>query len=185
MKHTDALGSYRAHHKPKRSPLEAQNQSISAQDRATQTADYGAAQGTNAQFEGPVQNSPYYKALVASGTDATSNAYKDAEANTAARAREAGFGYDTPIGQAASRETQGAEAAAEAQIPAQAMEKAAPLSLQASQDTAAMGTAAGQQGEEYQQQATGEENQYQQAMNAFKGKLLNAGVSAATSFIPH
>lgn len=163
---------------PKRSRNESTNQSRAITDQATQQADFGAAQGTNAQFEGPVQNSPYYKALVATGTDATSNAYKNAEANTAARAQQAGFGYETPIGQAASRETVGQEAAAEAQVPAQAMEKAAPLSLQASEQTAQMGTAAGQQGLGYENAASEEEMQYQKQRGGFINSLIGAAASA-------
>ena len=74
MKHYDELGSIIwAHHKPKRSPVEGEAGKISEQDRAAQTAAYGRANATDANFEGKTQDTPYYKALVASSTDATSN----------------------------------------------------------------------------------------------------------------
>lgn len=146
-------------HKPKRSGVEKGAESIVSQDRAGQASQYSAAgnnlakaQGTYDQFEGKTQDSPYYKSLLATSTDATTKAYDNAKASSASRAQQAGFGYSSPIGQAASRETEGAEAGALAGLPAKAMEATAPLQLEAARGTAGvagaeagMGTALGNQ----------------------------------------
>lgn len=173
-------------HKPKRSPVEAAAQNISQQDRAGQASQYStannslnAAQGTDAQFEGPTTSSPFYKSLLATSTDSTSNAYENAKASSTARAKSAGFGYDSPIGAAASRETTGAEAGALAELPAKAMEATAPLQLQAAQQSisgagvgANMGTALGQEGEGYfTQGAVPLEEEYQKRKTQFASNL--------------
>lgn len=178
MKHYDELGNIIwAHHKPGRSPQETNVQNIASQNRAGQAAYYGTAQGTDSQFEGPVQDSPYYKSLVATGTDATSNAYQNAQAGSIAGAEQAGFGQNSPIGQAASREQTGQEATALAQVPTQAMNAAAPLSLQAAGQTANMGTQLGNEGVQYQQQGTSLEEQYDQMNQGFWNNLEQAGGS--------
>lgn len=144
-------------HKPKRSGVEKGAESIVSQDRAGQASQYGAAgnnlakaQGTYDQFEGKTQDSPYYKSLLATSTDATTKAYDNAKASSAVRAKQAGFGYESPIGGAVSRETEGAEAGALAGLPAKAMAATAPLQLEAAKGTqgvagaeAGMGTALG------------------------------------------
>ena len=118
MRHYDELGNtVWAHHKPGRSQVETQNENISTQNRNAQGTAYGNVNATDAQYTGPVQDSPYYKSLVATGTDATSNAYQNAQANSISEAQQAGFGQNTPIGQAASREQVGKEAGALAEIP--------------------------------------------------------------------
>lgn len=144
-------------HKPKRSGVETGAESIVAQDRAGQTAKYGDASGdlgsarsTDANFAGKTTDTPFYKSLLATSTDSTSNAYENAKASSASRAKAAGFGYESPIGAAASRETTGAEAGALAELPAKAMEATAPLQLEAARGMtgianteAGMGTALG------------------------------------------
>lgn len=162
-------------HKPSRTKLEGQAQGISQQDRQQQAQDYSTAQGTLSQFEGPVQQSPYYKSLLATSTDATSNAYENAKANSAAKAKAAGFGYDSPIGEAASRETTGQEAGALAELPAKTAAAAAPLSLAAAGETASMGTELGKEGTQYFGDAAGLEKQYQQMNQDFWDKLASAG----------
>jgi hypothetical protein len=103
------------------------------------------AQGTLSQFEGPVQNSPFYKSLLTTGTEATTNAYDSAKANANARANAAGFGYTQPIAQGAQNQVGAQEASALAAVPREAMTATAPLSLQAAQDTAQIGENAGSQ----------------------------------------
>jgi hypothetical protein len=103
------------------------------------------AQGTFSQFEGPVQNSPFYKALLTSGTEATTNAYDTAKANANARANQAGFGYNQPIAQGAQNEINSRETSSLAALPREAMTATAPLALQAGQDTAQLGESQGQQ----------------------------------------
>lgn len=172
-------------HKPKRSPVEAAAQNISQQDRAGQASQYStandklnSAQGTDAQFEGPTTSSPFYKSLLATSTDSTSNAYENAKASSTARAKSAGFGYDSPIGAAASRETTGAEAGALAELPAKAMEATAPLQLQAAGQSIAganasgsMGTAMGNEATSYFGDAVNLENEYQQRRSKFASNL--------------
>lgn len=162
-----------------RSPLEGQAQSISEQNRQQQATDYGTAQGTLSQFEGPVQDSPYYKSLVATGTDATSQAYESAKADQAAKARAAGFGYEQPVTQGAESGVAAQEAGALARIPAQAEEAAAPLALQAAGETAGMGTALGSEGVGYFNDATTLEEQYQKQQQGFMSKLWDVGSGVA------
>lgn len=180
MRHHDSLGNtIWAHHKPKRSPLEPAAQQIQQQDQAAQTKALGTAQDTLDQFEGPIQDSPYYKALVNTGTQATSNAYEGAKANTRARANAAGFGNP------ASGVTQGAEAGIENQeakalsaVPNQAMEAAVAPALQASGQTAQMGEAQGNQGLGYFGDATNLEEEYQKRNTGFQNRLWDIGAGA-------
>lgn len=118
-------------HKPKRSGVETGAESMVSQDRGARDTAFGNVNATDANFSGPTQNTPYYKSLLATSTDATSNAYENAKASSAQRAAQAGFGQTSPIGQAASRETEGAEAGALAELPAKAYAATAPLQLQA------------------------------------------------------
>lgn len=165
-------------HKPKRSGVEQGAQGIRDQELAGRDKMYGTAQGTLGQFEGPVKDSPYYKSLLATSTDATSNAYENAKAASAARAKQSGFGQDSPIGQAVSRETTGQEAGALAGLPAKAMGEAAPLALQAAGQTAGMGT---QLGTEATQTETGAvvplEEEYMKRSGAFTNRLWDMGLS--------
>ena len=166
--------------KPKQSPQEGIATSVAQQDQTRMGKMYDTAQDTLGQFEGPVQNSPYYKSLLASSTDATSNAYQNAQAASADRAKTAGFGYASPIGQAASRETQGAEAAKLAELPAQTYAQAAPMSLEAAKTTGGLGEAAGAQGTQNLATAGGLNMDYQKRKEAFWNKIANVGIGAAT-----
>lgn len=166
-------------HKPKRSPLEAPAQQQQQADVAGQTKAYGSANATDANFSGPTQDTPYYKSLVASSTDATSDAYESAKANSAAKAQQAGFGYDSPIGQAASRETTNTEAAKLGQIPAQAAAVTAPLQLEAAGQQLQEGTALGQQSLGYENAAVNLEDEFQKRNSAFQNKLWDIGAGAA------
>lgn len=56
------------------------------------------------------QDTPYYHALYTSGAESTAAAYNSAKANTKARANTAGFGYSSPVGQAADTGIDVAEA---------------------------------------------------------------------------
>jgi len=162
--------------KPSRSPLEGQANATSQQDQASATANENTAQGTLSQFEGPVQDSPYYKALVSSGEDATSQAYQNAEEATRANANQAGFGYEQPVTQGAESAVQAQEASQLGQLPTQAMEAAAPLSMQAAGQTAGIGESQGQQGLGYFGDATSLEEQYQQMNQSFLNQLEGAGL---------
>jgi len=161
--------------KPGRSKVESTALSNSANDQAGEQSDYGTAQGTLSQFEGPVQDSPYYKSLVATGTDSTTQAYNNAQENARSAANQAGFGYEQPVTQGAESGVQAQEASALAQIPSQAAAQAAPLSLEAAGQTANMGTQLGNQALGYFGDATSLEEQYQQMQQAFLNQLENAG----------
>ena len=179
MRHHWLGFTIRAHHKPGRSKQEANTENTSIADQAAQGKAYGTANATDANFTGSTQDTPYYKSLVATGTDATSNAYQNAQANSIAQAKEAGFGQETPIGQAASREATGAEAGALAEIPAKAAAATAPLQLEASGQQLQEGTALGNEGVQYSEQATGLEEQYQKMNQDFWNKMLQMGEGAA------
>jgi len=137
------------------------------------------AQGTLGQFEGPVQDSPFYKALLTQGTEATSNAYGNADANMRQKANLSGFGYNQPIAQGGEAQVASQEAGALSQLPQQAMLQASQPALQAAGQT---GQLAGQQGNMavgFGGQATQEDMQAQQYKNNLYSKLLNTGINAA------
>jgi hypothetical protein len=166
--------------KPHRSPLQSNDQASSATQQAAAATNQATAQGTDSQFEGPVQNSPYYKSMVASTADSTSDAYQNAQAASAQSANQAGFGQSSPIGQAASREMVGQEAKAQAQIPAQAMQATAPLALQAAGQTAAIGANQNQTGLGYSQAAGPLEEEYDKRDQEFQDRLWNIGSGVLT-----
>jgi hypothetical protein len=168
-------------HTPKQSPEEGTSVAQQQQDQSTQNSAYGNVNATDANFAGPTQNTPYYKSLVASSTDATAGAYNNAAASSKANAAQAGFGASSPIGQATSRETQGAEASALAGIPAAATAATAPLQLQAGGQQLQEGTAAGQQGLGYEQEAGNLNNAYQQRKASFTNQLIGSGLGAGAS----
>jgi len=114
-------------------------------DLTQSNADTGAAQGTFSQFEGPVQNSPFYKALLTSGIENTSRAYDTARSNMRSRANQAGFGYNQPVAQGADDQVSAQEASALADVPNKAMVEAAPLSMKAGEDSAQLGENLGEQ----------------------------------------
>lgn len=123
------------------------------QQRAQATSDFGQqgnltkqAQGTLSQFEGPVQNSPFYKALLSTGIQDTSDAYQTAQSNLQAKANNAGFGYSSPTSTGANSQLQGQETSALAQVPQTAMLEATQPALTAAGDTAGMGMGYGSQG---------------------------------------
>jgi hypothetical protein len=167
-------------HKPKRSPVEASAGANSANLAKSAAGDRSAARGTLSEFEGPVGDSPYYKSLVASSTDATSNAYENAKAASAGRAAQSGFGYGSPIGAAASREAEGTEAGALAGIPAKSYAAAAPLSLQAAGQSAQMGASEGGEALGYFGDEAKLEEGYQQRNADYLSKLWDVGQTAAS-----
>jgi hypothetical protein len=98
-----------------------------------------AAQGTYQNFEGPIQQSPFYKALYNTGVESTSSAYDAADAAMKARANAAGFGYAQPVTQGAEGQLRSQEAEALARVPEQATLDTAPLALEAAQGSAGVG----------------------------------------------
>jgi hypothetical protein len=123
------------------------------QQRQQATSDFGQqgnltnqAQGTLSQFEGPVQQSPFYKALLTTGIQNTSNAYDTATSNMRQRANAAGFGYNQPVEQGAENQVRQQETSALANVPQQATIAATQPALAAAGQTGAMGMGYGQQG---------------------------------------
>jgi hypothetical protein len=156
-----------------------QGQNISEQDRAAQTGYYGKAQDTYGQFEGPVTQSPFYKALLTAGTDATSQAYQNATAASRARGKAAGFGYTQPAEGVAEAGIQAREASDLGALPTKAATAAAPLSLEAARGTESMGTELGREGEGYFKDVVPLEEQYQQQLQQQQQAMWKALEDAA------
>jgi hypothetical protein len=147
-----------------------QNNDISTQNNFTQAqirADEQAQSGLT-QFEGPVQQSPFYKALWNTGISSTSKAYDNADTAMRQRAQQAGFGYNQPITQAGDNQLRAQEASDLGSLPDRALTAAAPLDLQAS------GQTAGLAGQEAGTAAT-----YGNQSLGYGNELLNANSQAA------
>jgi hypothetical protein len=159
------------------------------QQRKQATADFGQqgnltgqSQGTLGQFEGPVNQSPFYKSLLTSGIQDTSNAYQNARSSMRANANAAGFGYAQPATQGADNQLQAQEAFALANVPQQAMLGAAPLSLQAAGQTGNMGMGYGSQGTSL----LGANAQNTMGLyNQLLGTAIQGGAGVGAAFAPH
>jgi hypothetical protein len=160
--------------KPKRSPVEDKVGGVSDQERQQGMANQGTAQGTLSQFEGPVQDSPFYKALKTAGTESTANAYASAKSNTAARAKSAGFGYQQPVAQGAGEQIGAEEAKAQAQVPGRALMEASGPALSAAGTTAGIGAAQQGVGLGYSGQQVDLEKQYQEQLAAQQQAMWKA-----------
>lgn len=136
----------------------------------------GEAQGTLGQFEGPVQQSPFYKALKTSGLEQTSSAYNNARSNMRQQAKSAGFGYAQPATQGADDQLQSQEAGALAQVPGQALTEATQPALAASAQTGGMGMGYGNQGAGLLNSAYG----MQKGRSGLWNQLFQAGQSSGT-----
>ena len=99
--------------KKKRSPLIGQSQALSSQYGQAGQADVSQA---NQMTTNPTSSS-LYKSLYGTEAGQMSQAYDTAAANTAARGRAAGFGYEQPVAQGAQSELRGREASAIGQLP--------------------------------------------------------------------
>lgn len=169
-----------ARNKPSRSPVEGQVGSVAKQNQQQQGADYGKAQGTLDQFEGPVQQSPFYKSLLTTGTEGTSNAYQNVMTNTRARANQAGFGEQQPVTQGAETQVAAQEAKDLAAQPNKALLEASEPALQAAGQTAGMGTQLGNEAVGYSGQQVDLEKQYQQQEQQWGQGLFNSLLGVGT-----
>lgn len=158
-----------------KSGQQKQAETVSSQDFAQQQKLTGQAQGTLGQFEGPVQQSPFYKAMLNTGIESTSQAYDNAAANQKQKANAAGFGYNQPVTQGADNQLRAQEAKSMADVPNQALLSTAPLALQASSQTGQMGMNAGAQGSNLNQQAYN----MNRGRGNFYNDLLRVGPMAA------
>ena len=145
-------------------------------DLAQQGQLTGAAQGSLGQFEGPVQQSPFYKAMLNTGIQSTSDAYQNASTNMRQRANAAGFGYNQPVTQGAQGQLDAQEAKSMSEVPEKAMLATAPLSLQAAGQTGQMGMGYGAQGLD----ALNSAYNMQKGRGGLWNQLFNAGVGAGT-----
>ena len=122
-----------------------QTASADQQQENTLSAD---AQGTLSQFEGPVQQSPFYKALLTSGQENTTAAYNNARSNVAEKAKASGFGYANPVA-TGSGQLDAQEAGAKASLPARTATEVAPLSMEAADESGTLAMGYGHQGAQY------------------------------------
>lgn len=165
----------RKYKKPKRGDVEQDARKASAEDRARSIKSQDTAQGTLSQFEGPVQDSPFYKALKTAGTEGTANAYQSAKSNVRARANAAGFGGPSPVGQGAEAGVESEEAKAQARVPGEALTAATGPALSAASTTAGIGATQGGQGLGYMTGAAVPlEQQYQQQLAARRAAMWKA-----------
>lgn len=177
----------RKYKKPKRGDVEQDARKASATDQSRSIASQDTAQGTLSQFEGPVDQSPFYKQLLKAGTEGTANAYQSAKANTAARAKTAGFGYAQPVAQGAQDQIGSEEAKAQARVPGEALVQATGPALTAAGETAGIGATQGGQGLGYMTGAAVPlEQQYQtmlQQRQAAMWKAISGAAGAVTGGI--
>lgn len=171
------------------SPIPGGSTGIQSRDLSTQQGLTGAAQGTLSQFEGPVQQSPFYKALLNTGIQSTSNAYQNADTNLKRNAQAAGFGYNQPVTQGAEDQLQSQEASALAAVPTQATEAAVQPALSAAGTTAGEAGTYGNQAVLYgaqalsaNQQAAQLQAQRQAAQQSLWQSILGAGTGAFTAY---
>lgn len=166
-------------HKPKQSPEEGQALKLSEQQRAGQSTAYSNVNATDANLTGPTTSTPFYKSLLATSTDATTNAYDSAKSASRARANAAGFGNSQPITQGGQSEIEAREAGALSRLPAQAMEATVPLQLEASGQQLSEGGTLGTEGQQSFETAANLNNAYQQRRQGFIDNLIGTSKQAA------
>lgn len=164
---------------PKASAAENQLNSVGTSDVATQNKLLADTNATTSQFEGPIDQSPYYKAMLSAGTSATTGAYKGAQAAVRARANAAGYGT-SPVGTGAQDQVSASEAHDLSQLPSQSLIAATQPALESA------GITAGEQ-QTYNpnnplSSAASLSNQRSQIGRSFLSSLVNAGTKVATSF---
>jgi hypothetical protein len=148
--------------KKPRSPMIKEAQGISAQERSAGQANINTGVGDIQTATSNPTASPLYKALYSTEAGSMSKAYDAAAGNTAARARQSGFGYQQPAAQGAQDELRGREASQIGQLPGQVMSETVPMEMQAGKDIAGVGAQElGEGNQMYTQGAMPLEKQYQ------------------------
>lgn len=138
-----------------------QNQATAQQKAGQTNINTGVGMTENA-VNNPTSGA-LYKSLYNTEAGQMSKAYDNAASSTAARAREAGFGYQQPGAQGAQDELRGREASAIGQLPGQVAAETVPLELQAGNQVTQAGLTQEGQGNQYMTQgAVPLEEQYQQ-----------------------
>lgn len=160
--------------KPSAAPISSTLTNTTAQDQAQQNSLNNTAQGTLSQFEGPVQNSPYYKSLLATGTEGATSAYNAAKANLNQEAATAGFTPASSSLPGAATELNASEAQTLAGEPASAAQEATSAAIPAAEATANIGNEYGTEAEGYSSQNTQLEEQLQALQAQQQMGLLSA-----------
>lgn len=164
---------------PKPSPAENQLNTVGSQDVLTQQNLLNRNNGTGSQFEGPVQNSPFYKALVSAGTSATTGAYNAAQAAVRARANASGYGGNQPVTQGAEAQIGTQEASDLSKVPTQSLISAVQPALQ--QEGINAGEMSTFNPNTPLSSSAGLANQRAQIGRSFLGSLLGAGTGIASN----
>lgn len=130
----EGVTGYRAYAGEAKSKAGAAESSAQGQVKTALTAQSGNAAAQNStlgQYEGDLTQSPMYKQLYGLKTQDTTSAYNNARMKRSARARVAGFGSNTPIGQADSATVDQAEASDLGRISGDTMNELMPYQMEA------------------------------------------------------
>lgn len=113
----------------------AQNKAdtLSQQEMNKRDTNVGDVNKKLGYFEGngDPTSSGLYKSLLTTGTEATSDAYANANANMNRKANMAGFGYEQPVTQGANAELGAEEAKSMARVPGEALQQTINPEMQA------------------------------------------------------
>lgn len=80
----------------KKSKAQKMAEKNSVEDRASRDREMSHGDATYRQYEGPVEESPFYKNLKRTKLESTSRAYEQGFRSQRAKANMAGFGYEQP-----------------------------------------------------------------------------------------
>jgi len=166
------------------SPMIGQASSISGQERGTGQQNINTGVGLEQGAVTSPTQSPLYKAMYNTEAGQMSKAYDTAASNTAAKARQAGFGYQQPVAQGAQDQLRSQQASQIGQLPGEVAAQTVPLEMQAGKDITGAGTSElGAGNQVFTQGAVPLEQQYQQyALNytPLWQRMLSGGLSGAT-----
>ena len=91
----------------------------------------GKTEGGLAQYEGPLEDTAFYRAQVRRGTEATARSFDQSRVAMRGRARSAGFGYEQPASIGSEGAIEQGRAAALSRVPGEAAIATAPLQMRA------------------------------------------------------
>lgn len=156
----------------KKNPAQGTAQQIQQQQTGAGVANEAAAQNTLGQFEGPVQQSPFYKQLLTTNLQNTANNYGNLRSQARANANQAGFGYGSPNAQGNDTALQAQEAGALNQVPTTTALAATQPALQAAGASSQLGQAQTGTGLQANQQYG---NMWQQSQNGLWNTIAGIG----------
>ena len=123
----------------KRSPYIGAASTISQQQQKAGQGNIDTGVGLEKGAVTDPTSSPLYKAIYSTEAGQMSKAYDTAAANTASRAKQAGFGYEQPAAQGAQNELRAQQASSIGQLPGEVARETVPMELQAGRDIAGAG----------------------------------------------